>query len=239
MRWSGPQIFCSTGYIDIFQNEAAKAIGMAAIAGHTLTIPEFTCQLLPILQRRSIEEIEQFINTQTSSDMDCVTDVRDDGWWLNARAASDLPRSVSLLDSLSAFDGNEGTVFGQCQCKEHACRSLAPSTGRNGKCCRGHQRSNGKVWRRDFRSGASFGCFSECSNKYSFPQQQSFNSATIRPNGRWFCSRSECFSVGNNINRHNPRQQPNSARRSIPQLTPKSGSAPQSAGQDIGDEGSF
>lgn len=113
MRWSGPQIFCSTGYIDIFQNEAAKAIGMAAIAGHTLTIPEFTRQLLPIVQRRSIEEIEHFINTQASSDMDCVTDVRDDRWWLNARAASDLPRSVSLSDSLSASDGNTGTVCGQ------------------------------------------------------------------------------------------------------------------------------
>ena len=68
---------------------------MAAIAGHPVIIPEFIRQLFEILQRKSIEDIEHLIDTQTSNDMDCVADVRDDGWWMNSRAASDLPRSVS------------------------------------------------------------------------------------------------------------------------------------------------
>ncbi len=47
-----------------------------------------------------MEAIERFVNSDGDDDMDCHPHVTNMKWWLNSRAASDLPRSVCLSQSL-------------------------------------------------------------------------------------------------------------------------------------------
>lgn len=90
-------MFTEQSSADILQNEAAKAIGIAAISGHGLPVPSFFREIWPLLQKRSLESVEQFVSSDTDNTMDCRLDASNLGWWLNTRAASDLPRSVSIF----------------------------------------------------------------------------------------------------------------------------------------------
>jgi hypothetical protein len=94
-------------FADISQNEAAKAIGMAAMAGLRLPIPQFFRDIWPLLEQRSMESVEKFVSNQIDDAMDCSPDQSNEGWWVNTRAASDLPRSVSILEFLLSGPTNE------------------------------------------------------------------------------------------------------------------------------------
>jgi hypothetical protein len=47
-----------------------------------------------------MKSIEQLVSNDIGDAMDCRPDPSNQGWWLNTRAASDLPRSVSIVQFL-------------------------------------------------------------------------------------------------------------------------------------------
>jgi hypothetical protein len=76
---------------------------MASLAGSPVSlddIPSIIRRLFKLLQDPSTDALEQFVKDETTSDdMEEVLSESNEAWWLNSRAASDLPRSVSFLKS--------------------------------------------------------------------------------------------------------------------------------------------
>jgi hypothetical protein len=106
---------------------------MASLAGSPVSLDDISNiirRLFKLLQDPSTDALEQFVKDETTSDdMEEVLSESNEAWWLNSRAASDLPRSVSFFEVNHLPCFLEFLVCGESGGQKHTCVATAYCVG--------------------------------------------------------------------------------------------------------------